>query len=162
MNFKIREAISNDYNAICKLTIEVHNLHVINRPDVFADVNNPLLKEHFIGLINTKNTKVFVVENIDNRELVAYSIVRIMETQSIPILIQKRFAFLDEFCVKSNYKKNGIGRLLFQYIVDYAKAEGASSLQLGVWEFNEDAFDFYKKMGMSTRNRKMELSLNES
>lgn len=94
-----------------------------------------------------------------NRELVGYIIVKIMNTQSIPILIPRKFAFIDDFCTKSNYKKNGIGSLLFQYTVDYAKAEGSTSLQLGVWEFNEDVINFYEKMGMSTRNRRMELNI---
>lgn len=35
----------------------------------------------------------------------------------------------------------------------HQRVEGASSLQLVVWEFNKDAIDFYKKIGMSTRNR---------
>ena len=69
-------------------------------------------------------------------------------------------AYIDDFCVNSNYKKNGIGRLLlFQYIVDYVRAEGASSLQLVVWEFNKGAICFYEKIEMSTRNKKMELNL---
>lgn len=159
MNLKVREAITNDYIDINHLSIEVHNLHLKNRPDIYMDVNNPLLKDYFDDLLNTKNTKLFVVENTDNKELVAYCIIKIMTTQSIPLLIPRRFAFVDNFCVKSNYKKNGIGRLLFQYIVDYAKTEDASSLQLVVGEFNKDAIKFYETMGMSTRNRKMELNL---
>ena len=110
MNLKVREAISNDYNDVSNLTIEVHNLHFKNRPDVYVDVNNPLLKEHFNDLLNTNNTKLFVVENMDNRELVGYSIVKIMNTQSMPILIPRKFAFIDDFCTKSSYKKNGIGK----------------------------------------------------
>lgn len=159
MNLAVREAVSNDYNDIANLTIEVHNLHLENRPDVYLDVNNPLLKEYFDDLLNTNNTKLFVVENADNKELVAYSTVKIMTTQSIPILIPKKFAFIDDFCVKSMYKKNGMGRLLFQHIVNYAKMEGALSIQLTVWEFNKDAIKFYDAMGMSTRNRRMELNL---
>lgn len=155
----VREAVSNDYFDISNLAIEVHNLHVKNRSDVYMDINNPLLNEHFDDLLNSDNTKLLVVENTDNKELVAYSIVKSMTTQSIPILVPRIFIFIDDFCVKSNYKKNGIGRLLFQHIVDYAKAEEASSLQLSVWQFNEDAIKFYETMGMSTRNRRMELNL---
>ena len=159
MNLKAREAISSDYKDISKLDAEVHNLHVENRPDVFMNINNPLLKEHFNNLLNTNNTKLFVVENTDKKEAIAYSIVKIIDTQSISILIQRRSAYIDEFCVNSNYKKNGIGRLLFKYILDYVREKGISSLQLVVWEFNKGAIYFYEKMGMSTRNRKMELNL---
>ncbi|WP_026487432.1 GNAT family N-acetyltransferase [Caldanaerobius polysaccharolyticus] len=159
MNLVIREAISDDYYDINNLAREVHKLHVKNRPDVFMDMDNPLLKEHFDDLLHTDNAKLFVVENTNNKELVAYSMIKIMVTQSIPVLVPKRFAFIDEFCVKSSYRNKGIGRLLFQHIVNYAKSERVSSLQLAVWEFNKDAIKFYETMGMTTRYRRMELNL---
>lgn len=159
MNLKVREAIANDYIDISSLVLEVHNLHVKNRPDVFLEADNPFLKEQFENLLNSNDTKLIVVENIDNKDLVAYCIVKIMATSCLPILIQSRFACIDNFCIKDSCKRNGIGKLLFKHIVDYAKSQGASSLQLSVWEFNQDAINFYETMGMSMRNRKMELNL---
>lgn len=159
MKLLIREAVDNDYLSINNLVNEVHNLHVKNRPDVYVNIDNPLLKERFTELLNSDNIKLFVVEDDKNKELVAYSILKFMNTQSISILIEKKFAFIDDFCVKSNYKKKGIGKLLFEYIVDYAKSSNASSLELVVWEFNKDAIKFYETMGMHTRNRRMELIL---
>ena len=159
MNLKIREAIANDYIDIRNLVIEVHNLHVKNRPDIYLDVDNPFEKEKFEDLLNSNNTNLFVVEDTDNKELLAYSIVEIMSTRSIPILIPSRFAYIDDLCVKSIHQKKGIGKMLFKYLVDYAKVEGASSIQLNVWEFNENAIKFYESLGMLTRNRRMEIAL---
>jgi len=48
---------------------------------------------------------------------------------------------------------------LFEHVVNYAKAETASSLQLVVWEFNSAAIKFYEALGMTTRNRRLELNL---
>jgi len=158
MNLKVREANSNDYIEVCKLTLDVHKLHLKNRPDVYLDIKNPLEKEYFDDLLDSSNTKLFIVENDDNKELVAYSIIQIMTTKN-PIYIQNTFIYIDDFCVKSNVKRIGIGRLLFNHIVDYAKAENATSLQLNVWEFNEDAIKFYETIGMCTRNRRMEFNL---
>jgi ribosomal protein S18 acetylase RimI-like enzyme len=112
MDLKVREAVERDYTEINNLVVEVHNLHVENRSDVYINVDTPLRREHF-----------------------------------------------DDFCVKSSHQKKGIGRVLFQHIVEYSKTEGASSLQLVVWEFNKDAIKFYETLGMSTRNRRMELNL---
>ena len=159
MNLKVRDAIASDYVDISILVLEVHNLHVKNRPDVFIEVDNPFSKEQFENLLNSSDTKLFVVENIDNKDLVAYCIVKIMTTSCLPIVIQSRFAHIDNFCIKDSYKRNGIGKLLFQHIVDHAKSQGVSSLQLSVWEFNQDAINFYEAVGMSMRNRKMELKL---
>jgi len=159
MNLKIREGTANDYIDIKNLYKEVHNLHVKNRPDVFLDVDNPLEKEWYEKLLNSGGKKIFVVEGTYNKELVAYSTVEIITQSNIQILVPSKFAYIDEFCVKSLYQRKGIGRLLFNHIEDYAKSEGASSIQLNVWEFNENAIKFYESMGMSTRSRRMELNL---
>jgi ribosomal protein S18 acetylase RimI-like enzyme len=159
MSLQVREAIINDYIEINNLVKEVHSLHVKNRPDVYEEIDTPLIKEDFYDLLNSGNTKVFVVEDINNKELVAYSIMKIMAHRSIQILTPMTFAYIDDFCVKSSKQKKGIGRLLFEYIVDYAKTEGSLSLQLIVWEFNKNAIKFYESLGMSVRNRRMELDL---
>ena len=75
------------------------------------------------------------------------------------LLVPSKFVYIDDFCVKSNHQNNGIGKLLFNHIVDYAKSEDVSSIQLTVSEFNKNAIKFYESLGMSTRNRKMELNL---
>lgn len=62
MNLKIREGNENDYIAISNLVKEVHDLHVINRPDVYLDVDNPFEKEQFKELFSSNNTSLFVVE----------------------------------------------------------------------------------------------------
>lgn len=159
MNLKIREAIENDYIDISNFAREVHKLHVKNRPDIYSEIDNPLLKDRFEDLLNGNNTKLFVVEDTYNNELRAYSIIQIMHQRNIQLLVPSKFVYIDDFCVKSNHQKSGIGKLLFNHIVDYAKSEGVSSIQLTVSEFNKNAIKFYETLGMSTRNRKMELNL---
>ena len=99
MNLKIREANNNDYNEVYKITMEVHKLHLKNRPDVYLDIDNPLGKEYFNDLLNSINTKVFLVEDTDRKELMAYSIIQMMNTQN-PIYIPRTFVYVDDFCVK--------------------------------------------------------------
>lgn len=159
MKLKIREAVKSDYDDVSTLVKEVHRLHVEKRPDIYLDVDNPLLKERFDELLNSGTSKVFVVENIENREIIAYSIFQTLYSQNIHLIIPSKILFIDDFCVKSSYRGNGIGKLLFNYIVDYAKSEGDYSIHLTVSEFNKNAIKFYEEMGMSTRNRKMELIL---
>lgn len=159
MNFKIREGIVDDYIDIRNLTREVHELHYNNRPDVYTNIDNPLPQEYFQEILKAEDTKLLVIENTENKELVAYSTIKTVTTSSIPILVQQKSIFIDSFCVKSDQRRCGIGELLFKFIVGYAKEENASSIQLVVWEFNRDAIEFYEAMGMSTRNRRMEIKL---
>jgi ribosomal protein S18 acetylase RimI-like enzyme len=158
MNLKIREAANTDYSEICNLVAEVYKLHLKNRPDVYLDIENPFPKDRFDSLLGSSDTKIFVIEN-KNNDLAAYSIIQIMTTQN-PILIPKKFLYIDDFCVAAASKRNGIGKILFNHIVDFAHKENAESIQLNVWEFNEDAIKFYEALGMKTRNRRMEIDLN--
>lgn len=159
MRLIIREAIKSDFINIKAMVIEVHKLHVENRPDVYLDIDKPLDERDFYELVNSNYRKVFVVEDTITRELLAYSIVRIILNDNSKILVHKKVVFIDEFCVKSNFRRQGIGKMLFNYIVKYSEKEGASSLQLAVWEFNREAIIFYDSLGMMTSNRKMELIL---
>lgn len=105
MNLKIREGNTNDYIAISNLVKEIHDLHVLNRPDVYLNVDNPFKKEQFEELLNSNNTNLFVVENTDNNELIGYSILQIMTTRNLNILIPLKFVYVDDFCIKSTYQK---------------------------------------------------------
>lgn len=158
MNLKIREANINDYTEIYNLVLEVYKLHLKGRPDVYLEIDNPLTREYFNDLLNSNASKIFVAQNLDNKKLAAYSILQVMTTKN-PILIPKTFVYIDDFCVSLNYKRTGIGKMMFNYIVDYAKSKKYDSLQLNVWEFNKAAIKFYEAMGMSTRNRRMEFDL---
>lgn len=159
MNLRIREGNINDYEEIRDLVREVHLLHVKNRPDIYIDIENPFEKEDFEEILNSNNTKVFIAQDINNEEIVAYSIIQIMNTRNIPILVQSKFIYIDDLCVKAKHHKKGIGRTLFNYIINYSKEVKASSIQLNVWEFNEEAIKFYESLGMNTRNRRMEINL---
>ena len=79
MNLKIREAMKIDYINISNLAKEIHKLHVKNRPDIYLEVDNPLIKDKFEKLLNNDSIKIFVVEDILNKELIAYSIVKIID-----------------------------------------------------------------------------------
>lgn len=160
MSFTIREAIGSDYLKVNDLVKEVHQLHVSHRPDVFLAVDCPLEEVYFHELIECNETTLFVVEDT-NHELIAYSIVKLITSHSLSILIPSKIAFIDDFCVKSSHQKQGIGRGLFEHVQNHAKAEGATTLQLAVWEFNQDAITFYEALGMITRNRRMELNLSD-
>lgn len=154
----IREATLNDFDKISNLVSEVHQLHVHHRPDVFVDLNQPFTYDDFLQLLQEPNSKLFVIEQTD-QTIVGYSIINILKTRPLAIIKQSTFAYIDDFCIASHATHQGYGTKLFNYLKDYAKQQGATSLQLTVWEFNESAIAFYELMGMRTRNRRLELDL---
>lgn len=154
----IRKASLNDYNQISKLVSEVHQLHVLNRPDVYLDLKQPFSYDSFLQLLEEPTSNLFVIEN-SNQNLIGYGIINLLKTRSLTIMKPSTIAYIDDFCISSSYQHQGYGAQLFDYLKEYAKEQGATSLQLTVWEFNEPAIAFYEKMGMSMRNRRLELPL---
>ena len=53
--------------------------------------------------------------------------------------------FLEDIIVKLEYRKKGIGTILFDKVIEKAKETGAKRLQWQVLEWNKPAIEFYKK-----------------
>ncbi|GAA0118214.1 N-acetyltransferase family protein [Clostridium perfringens] len=159
MKYKVRFADTEDYKVINEIIREVHDLHVKNRPDVYNETDKPLSEEEFKEILGDDRYKVFLVQERESKEVVAFSLIQIIGTRNIPILTPVKTALIDTFCVKENYRKSGIGKFLFEYIVSFVKKEEVNTLQLVVWGFNKEAIKFYESLGMQKRNIRMELDL---
>jgi len=157
MEFTIRNAENSDHDQLRKLVKEVHDLHVSIRPDVYEDVDDPFTFERFQSLLVNESTEAYVV-SVDH-EIAAYTFVKFIRPSAISLLKQYPICYIDDFCVKSIYHRKGIGKKLFDFIKARALEKEASTLDLTVWEFNENAIEFYKSLGMTTKNRRMELKL---
>src|SRR5690606_36947520 len=54
---------------------------------------------------------------------------------------------IERIYIKNKFHKHGIGKYLLNKAVEIAKESNKSKIWLGVWEKNENAIGFYKKMG---------------
>jgi diamine N-acetyltransferase len=54
---------------------------------------------------------------------------------------------IERIYIKNNFQKHGIGKYLFNKAIDMAMEHNKKKIWLGVWEKNENALAFYKKMG---------------
>jgi ribosomal protein S18 acetylase RimI-like enzyme len=66
---------------------------------------------------------------------------------------------IEDLCIEKEYQKRGIGKKLFDEAVNYGRKIEANILELGVWDFNKNAVEFYEHLGMKTRLRRMEYKL---
>jgi diamine N-acetyltransferase len=55
---------------------------------------------------------------------------------------------IERIYIKSRFQKHGLGKYLFNAAVEMAMEQGKKKIWLGVWEKNENAIAFYKKMGI--------------
>lgn len=155
----IRKAKEEDFEEIKSLVVEINDIHAKARPDLYDFTEDPITRNEFYELLRCRTTDVFIAIDLCTNEIVAYSILNVINNKCLLFTKNRYYGYIEEFCVKSNYKRRGIGKTLFSYIKKYAKELGLSSLQLTVWEFNEGARYFYESLGMITRNRRMEMEI---
>jgi diamine N-acetyltransferase len=151
-----REATRNDYEMVHQLQKQVHEIHTKERPDHYKMADTTLDKEYFHNLIDGENTKVFILEE---DQPIAYTIITIKNTKEIPIIIPKKVVYMNDFGVDIIYRGKGLGKVFFEKILEFAKSIEADSLELGVYEFNENAIKFYESMNLKTKIRQMEINL---
>lgn len=53
---------------------------------------------------------------------------------------------IERIYVKNKYQKHGIGKILLNTAIEFALERDKKEIWLGVWEKNENAIAFYKKM----------------
>ncbi|MGR3763111.1 N-acetyltransferase family protein [Rossellomorea sp. NS-SX7] len=152
----MREATKSDYEVVHHIQRQVHEFHTKERPDHYKMADATLDKEYFNNLIDGENTKVFLLEG---DQPIAYTIITIKHTEARPILIPKKVVYMDDFGVDRQYRGKGMGKIFFGKIVEFAKTIEADSLELGVWEFNENAIKFYESMNLKTKMRRMGIDL---
>jgi ribosomal protein S18 acetylase RimI-like enzyme len=159
MKPNIREAVPSDYESLCVLLDEADAPHRENLPWMFQKPRGAVRrKDYVLGLIADEAVGFFVAQVGDR--LVGSMCVMIRESPEIPIFVRRRYAVVDEVVVKREFRRTGIGRALMEKAHEWAVAQGADSIELNVWEFNQGAIEFYKTLGYETASRKMNKRLS--
>ncbi|MEO6229148.1 MAG: GNAT family N-acetyltransferase [Ferruginibacter sp.] len=70
--------------------------------------------------------------------------------------------YLDDLYVTANYRKLNIGSGLINAVIDLAKAENCKKVKWQVSQWNENAINFYKKMGAVIDNTEINCDLDLS
>ena len=150
----IRKATLDDHDELCVLISEVDEFHRSNLPQRFREPEG-LTREwdYFRSLITDEDVGFFVAE--EERELVGFVHAVVRDSRDIPILVPRRYAFIDSIAVREELRGTGIGRVLMERAHEWATSMGATEMELNVFEFNETAIAFYRKLGYRTVCREM-------
>jgi diamine N-acetyltransferase len=159
MEISIRESRLEDAGALIELRRQIDDVHAEARPDLFVSADF-YTEDDIKAYFDAEKSKVFVAEEAGAGKILAYMILNTEPSPQLPIFKHPRtFVYINDFCVAAQYRRRGIGKALMEYAIAYAKGINADTLELNVAEFNLDAIRLYESMGMTTRNRRMELWL---
>jgi ribosomal protein S18 acetylase RimI-like enzyme len=153
----IRLATEKDCAQVLLIAKEVQTYHRSNRPDIFTDIE-PYSKDFYFSLLNENSTFLYVACD-DNDTAIAYCIISLHNYSNIVMLNRRSILMIDDLSVKDEYKRNGIGTSLFQFINEFGKEKSVNAIELSVWHFNDEANKFFQAMGMESKSHEYELIL---
>ena len=147
-------ARESDWECVQRLSVQLHDLHVAWRPDLYFHCEEPYPKEQFLEDIQNRMVYVAKIENT----IVGYVILSMKERRGPGRFAQKAL-LLESICVEETVRNHGIGQEMISDVRALAKAFGCSSLLLGAHPENEDALIFYRKCGFSIRTVNLQMTL---
>ncbi|WP_226582614.1 GNAT family N-acetyltransferase [Halobacillus litoralis] len=158
MDISIRHAEQNDYESLLPLFRQVHEFHVSVRPDLYKENLTPVHREFFESQLMDSRQHILVAAI--SHDIVGVIVMKEEETAENSFVHARKVLFVNSLCVAETHRKMGIGEKLTKKAFDIGRHLKVDSVELGVAEKNTSAIEFYRKMGMSTKSRKMEISFN--
>lgn len=155
---EIRRATEKDIERINELLHQVLMVHHNGRPDLFkANVKKYTNNELKEILVDDKRP-VFVA--VDDADIVlGYAFCMFQQYCNNNILTDVKTLYIDDLCVDEKKRGQHIGKALYSFVLDYAKAQNCYNVTLNVWSCNENALYFYEKCGLKPQKVGMEVIL---
>lgn len=147
----IRLAVEQDYDAVERIMKQVQNMHVGWRPDIYIDAD-PVLP-HDMYLAHLAEGQVIVAEVAG--EVVGLVIYLTRHISGGPMK-ERKVLFVDSMAVEEQYRGQGIGHKLFDYILQLCQEQQYDGLELQVNARNAAARVMYEKYGFTEKSINME------
>ena len=154
----IERAKSGDIPRVLELLTQVNMVHHNGRPDLFRGPTTKYSAEELETLFRDSRRPVFVYRG-GTGEILGYAFCVLNEVRGDRLLQDIRTLYIDDLCVDEKVRGQGVGRALYQYVLDYARREGCYNVTLNVWSLNGPAMKFYEKCGLRPQKVGMETIL---
>lgn len=154
----IRRAQVKDIPAIIKLLSQVLEIHASIRPDIFKPGTTKYTNDELAKLIKDDQKPIYVAVN-DEDEVLGYVFTQLQEQPFSTNMVQFKSIFIDDLCVDSAARSQGVGRALLNFVKEEGKRLGCYEITLNVWAGNDSAIRFYEKNGLKTKETTMEYIL---
>ena len=155
---QIRLAAQGDIPGLLGLLQQVGRVHHDIRPDLFRSDACKYDEKALHALLQDGQRPIFVAEEDG---ILGYAFCILQRTEKDSVLADKRTVYIDDLCVDNTCRGQGVGKALYQTVLDFARQWGAYNVTLNVWAGNDSALHFYEKMGLKPQKFGMETILQE-
>jgi diamine N-acetyltransferase len=146
MTMSIKKCTLEELFILQKISYETFN-------ETFKDQNSPEnMKAYLERAFNLKQLEKELSNNSSqiffvyfNNEVAGYLKVNTSDAQSEEMGDES--LEIERIYIKNKFQKHGLGKFLLNKAIEIAVEHNKKEIWLGVWEKNENAIAFYKKMG---------------
>ena len=150
----IRNIKKSDYAAVDALLLQIHQVDVEGRPDMFSPIERYMTKDSFDSLV--ENKEIISILAQDKGEIIGCCFVSMMERSG---MVRMKSAYVDLLVVDEKYRNNGVGKAIFNAVQKRAKKAGAERIDLMVWNHNDIAIRAYESYGMTPQRTVYEINI---
>lgn len=153
---QIRRAQESDVEGINRLLFQVLAVHHEGRPDLFRENVKKYTDQELAAIIRDDSRPVFVGVDEASQQVLCYAFCVFQQYKDSNILTDIKTLYIDDLCVEKQCRGQRIGRMIYEYVLDFARREGCYNVTLNVWACNEPARRFYESCGLAPQKIGME------
>lgn len=144
MNLIIRNATRDDFDTVHTFDVEMFRLHRIAQPSHFQEAD-PFSQADYDSWL--ENGSIILIAELDGEPVGAISSSLPKRINSHPSVRKHKLYHTSLLFVVEKYRKQGIGKALYEETRRRVKEKDAEGLSFNVWAFNKDAIGFYERLG---------------
>ena len=145
----VRDAETRDFDRLDEIYEQVDKLHRDAHPERFRKpVVTGRSSEYFETALEVPGAFLLVAEN--DGVVIGFAEAYTKYAADYPIFQPRKWMLIDGIAVDKSYRRTGAGQALFDELIRRAKISDTHQIELNVYEFNEPAYNFYKKNGFET------------
>ena len=148
----VRLARMEDYESVENIMMQVQELHIEWRPDVYKKCDVVLAYEEFLEAIGTET---LVVAELQNK--VVGILLFVYRQIGSDKQVKRKVLFIDAMAVDEAYRGMGVGHQLFDEIKKIANKKHVDGIELQVNARNVQAKSMYESYGFTEKSINMEL-----
>ena len=150
----IRNMRKSDYAAVDALLLQIHQVDVDGRPEMFAPIEQYMSKDSYDSLVANKNVISILAQ--ERGKIIGCCFVSMLERSG---MVHMKSAYIDLLVVDERHRRKGVGRAIFQEVQKRAQKVGAKRIDLMVWSHNSVAESAYKAYGMTPQRTVYEITI---
>jgi diamine N-acetyltransferase len=138
---------------LAELNRETQEHHQRMYPEIFRPYVKEEIEKAIKKILSGREAKAFVI--YDGDDAAGYAIIFISRFNQNAFQVARSAMQVDQFAVLEKFQNRGIGKQLMEFLIDLAKKENLTRIDLNHWTKNSDAGKFFVKTGFTYYNSRM-------